>query len=165
MSTSTKISLEEQRSRLERRANVIRSRLLRTIDALDTRRHQVEELGHHAKRLARPVAATVAGAAVVVIGAAFVIRAIVEHRRERRFSYRLSKALAPFREPVKPPLWKEALRKVTLSVLGILASEAAKRGVHQLVHAPNELPLLGGPAHDGDAQLPSKPPAPALLGT
>ena len=53
MSTKDKaLSLDEQRSRLERRANVIRSRLLRTIDALDNRRHQVQEIGHHAKRLA-----------------------------------------------------------------------------------------------------------------
>ena len=147
MSTATtKLSLEEQRSRLERRANVIRSRLLRTIDALDTRRHQVEELGHHAKRLARPFAFSLAGAAVVAIGTAFAIRAVVEHRRERRFSYRLSKALAPFRTQVRPPIWKDALRKVTLSVLGILASEAAKRGVHAYLKAPDEKPpvaLLG----------------------
>ena len=41
---STKSSeLEVRRARIERKANVIRSRLLRTLDALDTRRHQVTE--------------------------------------------------------------------------------------------------------------------------
>ena len=41
--TGKELSVTQRRARLERRANVIRSRLLRTIDALDHRRHQVAE--------------------------------------------------------------------------------------------------------------------------
>jgi hypothetical protein len=134
MSTQAKaLSLDEQRSRLERRANVIRSRLLRTIDALDNRRHQVQEIGHHAKRLAVPIAGSVVGAAVVAAGTVFAIRALFERRRERHFSYRLAKAIAPFRAETKPPFWQEALRKVTLTALGILATELAKRGSKALM--------------------------------
>ncbi len=145
MSTKS-IALEEQRARLERRANVIRSRLLRTIDELDDRRHQVQELGHHAKRLAIPAAFSVVGVALVAAGTAFAVRALVERRRSKDFGYRLAKALAPFREARRPPLWKDALRKVTLAMLGVVATELAKRGAHALL--ANQAPALdaGSPA-------------------
>ena len=55
---------------LERRANVVRSRLLRTIDALDSRRHQVEKIGLQAKKLAlwrRLVMGSLWGAAAVLV--------------------------------------------------------------------------------------------------
>lgn len=144
MSPLTKsVSLEERRSRLERRANVIRSRLLRTIDALDERRHQIQEIGHHAKRLALPVGAVALGAVVVTAAAAIGARALVRRRHERRLGYRISKALAPLRREVRPPFWNEALRKVALAALGILASELAKRGVTSLLVVRAERPLLG----------------------
>ncbi len=127
MSTKS-LALEEQRSRLERRADVIRSRLLRTIDALDNRRHQVTELGHHAKRMAVPVAVSVVGVAIVAAGTTFAIRALFERRREQSFGYRLAKALAPLRQPARTPFWQDALRKVTLTALGIIAGELVKRG-------------------------------------
>jgi hypothetical protein len=153
MSTTKSLSLDEQRARLERRANVIRSRLLRTIDALDNRRHQVQEIGHHAKRLATPVAATFAGIAVLAIGGALAIRALVERRRERHFSYRVHKALAPFRTEARPPLWKEALRRVTLTAVGIIASELAKRGALAVVNGR----ALPGPTN-GRALPGAQPP-------
>ena len=129
---TTKPDLQGQRSRLERRANVIRSRLLRTIDALDARRHQVTEIGHHAKRLAIPVAASLVGIAVVAAGTTFAIRALVERSREKSFGYRLAKALAPLRRERRPPFWQEALRKVALTALGIAAGELVKRGAKSL---------------------------------
>jgi hypothetical protein len=136
MNTKTKtLSIEEHRSRLERRANVIRSRLLRTIDALDHRRHQVQELGHHAKRLALPVGAAVVGAAVLTVGVAFAVRALVHRRRERRLGYRVSQALAPLRQERRLPFWQEALRRVVLTAAGILASELTRRGVRVLLIA------------------------------
>lgn len=153
------VSLDQQRERLERRANVIRSRLLRTIDALDDRRHQVQELGHHAKRLATPLAATVAGAAILALGTTFAIRAMVRKRRNRSLSYRVSEALAPLRAQVKPPLWQDALRKVTLTLVGLLAAELAKRGAVKLFDG-HTLPALGSKIGDLRARLlPPAPPA------
>ena len=114
MSPKTKalsLELEEQRSRLERRANVIRSRLLRTIDALDSRRHQVQEIGHHVKRLAMPVGAAFVGVVLLTAGAAFGVGALIRRRLERRLGYRVSKALAPLRQEKRPPFWREALRR------------------------------------------------------
>lgn len=151
-SSPTALSLEEQRSRLERRANVIRSRLLRTIDALDNRRHQVQELWHHAKRLAAPAVASILGVAVVAAGTAFAIRTLVERRRERALTYRMSKALAPLRAPVRPPLWQEAFRKLALAVIGVIGSELAKRGMHTLVERPRPIALL--PASSGGHPAP-----------
>ena len=144
MSTKTKaaLSLDEQRSRLERRANVIRSRLLRTIDALDNRRHQVQEIGHHARRLAAPVGASVIGFLALAVGTTFAVRALVERRRERSFTYRFSKALAPLRQPPRPPFWREALRKVALAAIGIVASELVKRGAHGLLAERGPIALL-----------------------
>jgi hypothetical protein len=156
MSTKT-LAIEEQRSRLERRANVIRSRLLRTIDALDTRRHQVTEIGHRAKRLAVPVIATVIGVAVLAAGATFAIRAQFELRRERRFGYRLAKSLAPLRRKERPPFWQEALRKVTLATLGVIASALVKRGAKAMSE--------GRPSRIPPAQLPAAGmSAPPLVG-
>jgi len=145
MSTKTKaLSLDEQRSRLERRANVIRSRLLRTIDALDNRRHQVQEIEHHTKRLTAPMSTTAIGMVVLAAGTTIAIRALIEHRRERHFGYRLSKALAPLRREQKPPFWQEALRKVALTAIGILASELSKRGAKVMLaeRGPVALPAL-----------------------
>ncbi len=145
MSTPTKtkeLSLTEQRARLERRANVIRSRLLRTIDALDNRRHQVQEIGHHAKRLAAPVGASLIGMVAIGVGTTFAIRALMERRRERSFTYRLGKALAPLRELPKPPFWQDALRKIALTAIGIVATELVKRGAHGLLTERRPVGLL-----------------------
>lgn len=131
--TST-TSLEEHRSRLERRANVIRSRLLRTIDALDTRRHQVTALSQHAKRLAVPVVATVAGVAVVAFAGAFALTRYLKHRRERRLSYRASQLLARFQpQERRPPIWEDALRRLTITLVSIVATEFGKRSVKNLL--------------------------------
>jgi hypothetical protein len=131
--TALSLSLDEQRSRLERRANVIRSRLLRSIDALDHRRHQVQQIGRHAKRLAMPLAGFVVGGMVVAVGALFAVRALLERRRERRLSYRVAKAVASFRAEDKPPFWQEALRRLSLTALSILVSELSKRGAKAVV--------------------------------
>ena len=160
MSTKTKalaLSLEEQRSRLERRANVIRSRLLRTIDALDDRRHQVQEIGHQAKRLAKPVAASLVGALVIAAGTTFAIRALAQRSREKNFSYRLAKALAPLRAEPRPSFWKQALRTMALAVVAVAASEVAKRSAHRFLQRDHGRPvaLLGpGPVARPEVQSP-----------
>ncbi|HSO38011.1 MAG TPA: hypothetical protein VLT33_36035 [Labilithrix sp.] len=128
MSTKAGI-LEEQRSRLERRANVLRSRLLRTVEVLDKRRHQVTELGHQAKRLALPLGGALLGAIVVAAGTTLAVRAFLENRREQRFGYRLSKSLAPLRREERPPFWQEAARKIAMTAIGMIATQLMKRGV------------------------------------
>lgn len=127
------LSIEERRERLERRANVIRSRLLRTIDALDTRRHQVVEISGHVKRLAVPAAGIVAGVAVLVAGTTFAIGRMLKHRRERYLSVRLQKWLAPMVQPPKPSLLEEIVRKLALTTVSIVATELTKRAAKNIV--------------------------------
>jgi hypothetical protein len=127
------ISLDERRSRLERRANVIRSRLLRRIDALDTRRHQVTQIGNEAKRLAAPVLASFLGLAAVAAGMTFAVRAVMRRRRERFFSYRLARALEPLRHEERPSLLADALRKAAITGVGIVVTELARRGMKSLL--------------------------------
>jgi hypothetical protein len=129
---SEEISLDERRSRLERRANVIRSRLIRRIDALDTRRHQVTQIGNEAKRLAAPVLASLLGLAAVAAGMTFAVRAVMRRRRERLFSYRLARALEPLRYEERPSVLADALRKAAITGVGIVVTELARRGMKNL---------------------------------
>ncbi len=136
----------EERDRLERRANVIRSRLLRAVDALDTRRHQVAEIGGHVKRLAVPVGAAIIGIALATAAAAFAITRLIKVRAQRRLSARLGKWLAP--KPKRPSIFEDALRKVTVTVLGIVAGELAKRMAKNVMNGrlPEGRPVLTGGA-------------------
>ena len=135
MSTKTKelaLALAERRSRLETRADLIRTRLLRTIDVLDDRRHHVQEIAHRAKRLAMPAAVSVLGALAIAAGTTFAIRALVVRRRQLRFGYRLASALAPFRVPPRRSFWQEALRTAGLAVVSVVARGIAIRGARLL---------------------------------
>lgn len=136
MSTATtkkELSVDERRARLERRANVIRSRLLRTIDALDHRRHQVAEVTHHAKRLAKPVAATAVGVAVACVALGLGVRALVKSRRERSLSYQVGRMMDRFHIEKRPSILEDVLRRAAVSVTTIVAAELAKRGAKNLL--------------------------------
>ncbi len=123
------MSPEEHRKRLERRANVVRSRLLRAIDALDARRHQVEVIGVQAKKLALPAAATFLGVAVVTLGAVLGIRSIIKRRHERLLSVRFANAIERWRPPKKPSLLEDVGRKALASLVTIVTSEIARRSM------------------------------------
>jgi hypothetical protein len=127
MSKSVSVSVVPHRDVLEQQANVIRSRLVRTIDVLDKRRHQIAEIGGHVKRLAVPTALAVIGVAVATAAAAFAVTRLVRVRRERHLSYRVQKMLAPLVAEKRPSILHEAARRVTVTVLGIVAAEVAKR--------------------------------------
>lgn len=146
MSPDETVSLEERRSRLELRANVIRSRLMRTIDALDVRRHQVAELRQRARRIAAPIGGAILAVAVLAAGTALAIGRVLEARRSRRLDYRASRWLAQLRGPARPSFLEEALRRVALTMLGIVASELAKRGAKNVFDGrmPAGRLLVGG---------------------
>lgn len=141
------LSVTERRGRLERRANVIRSRLLRTIDALDHRRHQVAEVTHHAKRLAKPAAFTAlgvfAGCAAIGIG----IHAFVKSRRKKNLGYRVQQMLERLQiVQTRPSILEDVVRKLAVSVTTIVAAEVAKRSAKNLL----------------DGRTPFQAPAPRL---
>jgi hypothetical protein len=109
-------------NRLERRANVVRSRLLRTIDVLDARRHHAADVGGHAPVLAAETAGIVAIAVAGIVG----VRHVVLARRARRDGP-LAGLVRGLRRERRPSFLSEALRKVVISVACVVAAELARR--------------------------------------
>ena len=133
------IPVDERMKRLERRARVIRSRLLRAVDALDARRHHVVEVGEHVKEAAKPAAASLLAIAALFGASVFAFSLAVKARRSRSLSYRMSQAfkrlelgkrldLAP-----RPSMARTLFEKVALSVMTFAATELAKRLTKNIV--------------------------------
>jgi hypothetical protein len=143
------ISVEERMNRLERRANVVRSRLLRAVDALDVRRHQVAELGQTAKRLAVPAAISVVGVAAVVGLGALGIGLIIGARRKRSLAYRMKHTLRGL-ELVRrePSLGKRLFDKAMLTLVSVAGSELGRRALRN---------VFDGRTPDGRLVWPSRP--------
>lgn len=134
------LSLEERRARLERRAEVIRSRLLRHVDALDARRHQVTEVGRRAKELA-PTAVGVVVASGALLGAGIgLISWAFRSRKKQLLSYRIAKAIEPFRVERKPSMLGEVGRKLLVSLVTVFAGQIARAAAKNAVDGR----LLGG---------------------
>jgi hypothetical protein len=124
------LSLDERMQCLERRAKIVRSRLLRAVDALDVRRHQVVRATKRAKGMAINAALAVFGVAVLVGAGAFVAGKALRMRRGHRIGYRLGQAMKGLklaRRPSEPSLARRLVERLTLSVLSIVAGEIAKR--------------------------------------
>jgi hypothetical protein len=130
-----KQSVEEHMKMLERRANVVRSRLLRAVDALDTRRHQVTEIGVQAKEAAPKVGLSLLGIAAVSAGALLGLRAYVKSRRQRMLSFRVQRFLGalPLRVEKKPSFAVDALQRLAMTALTVLVTEATRRGLKNVV--------------------------------
>ena len=118
---------------LERRANVVRSRLLRTVDALDARRHQVTEVGVQAKEAAPAIGLSVLGIAALSVGSVLGLRAFLKSRRERALSYRVQRFLGTFRVEKKPSFAVQALRRVATTAITVLVTEATRRALKNVV--------------------------------
>lgn len=148
-----RLSLDERRARLERKAEVIRSRLLRHVDALDARRHQVTEVGRRAKdAVPRAVTVVLAGGALLGAGIGLVTWA-VRARRRRLLSVRLAAAVEPFRARRRPSLAAELGRKLLVTVVGVLASELARRSAKMVLEGR----LLAGASATPSAPEPAFP--------
>lgn len=120
---------------LERRANVVRSRLMRAVDALDTRRHQVTEIGVQAKEAAPKVGLSLLGIAALSAGSFLGVRAYLKSRRERVLSYRVKRLLGalPLRVERKPPFAVEALQRLAMTALTVLVTEATRRSLKNVI--------------------------------
>lgn len=68
---------------LERKANIVRARLLRTIDALDRRRHAVTDVGEDAARLVKRAALPVGAGLGALLALTGVISFALHRRAER----------------------------------------------------------------------------------
>ena len=133
------VPVDERMKRLERRARVIRSRLLRAVDALDARRHHVVEVGEHAKEVAKPAALSLLGIAALFGASVFAFSLALKVRRRRSLSYRMSEAIKRFDLGKRlnlvdqPSLARRVFEKITISVTTFAASELAKRLSKNLV--------------------------------
>jgi len=127
------LPVDERMKRLERRAKVIRSRLLRAVDALDTRRHQVVEVGTHVKEVAKPAALSLLGIAALFGASVVALSLAVKARRRRSLKFRLTEGLEGLKLgkrlgiSTQPSLTRRVFEKVTLSVMTFAATELAKR--------------------------------------
>lgn len=130
MSTEKKqLSVDEHISRLERRARVIRSRLLRTVDALDTRRHQVTDAVAVAKHEAPRIGMSVLGIIAAAAGSVLGLRAYLKSRKERLLAFRVKRFVSQFRVEKRPPFALVLFQKVTITVVTMVVTEAARRAM------------------------------------
>lgn len=128
----------DTRRRLERRAEVVKSRLLRHIDALDERRHQVTDLGHKAKEVGQRLAGVVAGGALLVGGVIGLAVWGLRARKNRRLENRVAKAFAPLRRATQPSLLSEAVRRAVLTLVPLLIGQVASRVTKRALPTPRE---------------------------
>jgi hypothetical protein len=112
---------------LERRAQAIRSRFLRAVDALDERRHQVVAAGNYAKGIAKPAALSVLGIAVLVGVGALAVKLTLRARRERSLSGRASRLLQRLELVPKPSVGLRIFEKAVVSILTIAANEVMRQ--------------------------------------
>lgn len=118
---------------LEQKANVIRARLLRAVDALDDRRHRVAEVGRHAKQMVKPVALSLVGIAALVGIGAIAVGLTIAARRRRSLRGRVSHALERLDVVPRPSLARRVFEKITMSMMTVAASELAKRMAKDVV--------------------------------
>ena len=134
MRAADKVVPPSERMRLlEQKANVIRSRLLRVVDVLDTRRHQVVELGAHARQMVKPVALSLVGIAALLGVGAIAVGLTVATRRRRSLRGRVSHALQKLELVPQPSLARRVFEKITLSMMTVAATELAKRMAKNVV--------------------------------
>lgn len=117
----------ERMQRLERRANVIRDRLFRAVDALEHRRHQVVQIGTQAKKMVKPAAISLLSAAALVGVGAVALGFALRTRRRRSLKGAVSRALQGLDIVPQRSLSRRIVESVTLSVLTFAATELAKQ--------------------------------------
>ncbi len=127
-SAPVKVNVEE----LEERANQSRERLLKAVEALDKKRHQ---LTHPLKSIPAGVVPA-AGAGLIAIAAGTIAAFAIAKRR--RPQSRLSKLL---RRREEPSFGSQLLRHAGLSILTFALAEAGKTAVKKLL--PGEADIEG----------------------
>ena len=132
-SVEEKKSPDEKMELLERRAKVVRSRLLRAVDALDARRHQVVEIGDTAKKLAVPAAAAVVGVAAVLGLGAFALGMAFRSRRKATFVERAAEAIRDLDLSPRPSLGKRVFDRAAITIVSVATAELARRAVKNII--------------------------------
>ncbi|MBN9160926.1 MAG: hypothetical protein BGO98_02085 [Myxococcales bacterium 68-20] len=138
-SPTDEIAADERTELLERRARIIRSRLLRVVDTLDARRHHIAEVVVHAKLRAKSAALSLIGIGAHFGASLFAVSLALKARRRRSLSYRVSEALRRLdlgkrlNLVARPSFGRRVFDTITISVITFAASEVAKRVTKNLV--------------------------------
>lgn len=116
----------DRRAMLEQRAEAVRSRLERRLDALDERRDRALGL---AQRLTQPPVNVILIGTASLVGVAYLVH------RLRQGSHRRPRLLATARTPARrrDGFLKKALKRAALSFVATLAQRVSTRGLDQLL--------------------------------
>lgn len=129
-------STEEIRHRtemLERRAKVVRSRLLRAVDALDERRHQIERISKTVEKAAVPTLGAVVGIGALFGVSALFFGAAIRRRRRPALAERAAEFVRGLDLAPRPSFARVAAEKLALSLVSYAATEVARRAVSNVV--------------------------------
>lgn len=125
--------LDKHMDMLERRANVVRSRLLRTVDALDVRRHQVATLGTKAKAAVPKIGALLFAIASASAGAVLGLRHWFRRRRGNLLVVRARRLFDQLRIERQPSTGALIVQRVTLTVVTMVATEVSRRAMKNFI--------------------------------
>ncbi len=133
MSEKNEVATSHRTDILERKAKVVQSRLLRAIDALDSRRHQVERIGEQAKMVAGPASLAVLGIAALFGVSAFAFSIAIKKSRRVTLGERVAVAVRKLDLSPRPTLGRRVFEKVTMTFVTMAASEVARRAIKNVV--------------------------------
>lgn len=129
----------DRRALLEQRAEAVRSRLERRLDALDERRDRVVAL---AQRATQPPVNVILIGTASLIGVAYLVHRLRQGPSRRRGSF----SRVPTRQ--RDGFLKKALKRAALSFVATLAQRLSTRGLDQLLPeapAPRRMPEVPRP--------------------
>lgn len=127
------------RDRLEANANALRSRLARTLESLDRRRHDAFNVTIQAKRHPGFLAAVGGAMVAATAGSGLITYLVIRHRKSQRFTERLHAITRSWRHPErvardKPrSLPAELARGVLISLASFVVSQIAERALMKLL--------------------------------
>ena len=115
----------DRRALLEQRAEAVRSRLERRLDALDERRDRVLGLAH---RMTQPPVNVILIGTASLIGVAYLVHRLRQGPSRRPRLGSMSRAPAR-----RDGFLKKALKRAAVSVVATLAQRVSTRGLDQLL--------------------------------
>jgi hypothetical protein len=129
----------KSRSDLARQANVVRSKLIRTVEQLDQRRHQVQGMRVELGRQVRSFAATAGLVLIASVGAAaYTMERIASAAaRRRRARWRLARDVWTHPDRAmrsrRRPFFAEVVRSLLLAIVTTALTIPARRAVAALM--------------------------------
>jgi hypothetical protein len=164
---------DEERAGIERRADITRFKLMRTLQALDRKRHEVLDVGHQMKKHIAAVVVVSLSVAFSLGGVVAVLAVRTAERSARRRRERWAAISRAFRHPDRVARAKGALvpsaigKNVIRALLTTIAAELAKRLMSRVVFAQRKRDVafdtLGFRAADTPRAPAANPSAPRAV--